>query len=281
MQSHTLYSVSLPMGVSPSFRPTARIGQQPFAPTPSIVDDTIRQQQAEDVTTVLKQALQRPKPVAELGTSDSLSYQTPMLDFVARDYTPQVEYTASPPKPSTGWVWLASIAGAISVLGGLFSLGAALVSSRNSTNSAMNVLLGGILSVGGVMLPWNVYQRYKQQQKDYLKNPSQPILRNVPNPQQNWINRSMVQMMDLTNIHATLGEGNKALKANTGDTFTKRLAHRESRLLAEETQALQEIHNREMEAKANEAIEAANEAAEYTAQVANQTNPYYPFNFFG
>jgi hypothetical protein len=260
----------------------AAISERPAIDTVSFANNhsTLQQQQNEDAL-LLKQALQRPKPLAVLGTSDSLSYQTPMLDFVARDYTPQVEYTASLPQPSTGGVLVSSILGAICVLGGLFSLGMGVASNKNSPPSTMDIVLGGILLVGGLALPVYTYRRYKKQQNDFLKNPPQPILRNIFNPQQSWINRSMVQMMELTNIRATLGEGSKALKVSTGDTFAKQLSRRENRLLAEETQALQEMHNRQMEAKAEEALEAANATAEYTAQVANQTNPYYPFNLLG
>lgn len=276
MQSYTIQSVSLPMGVSPLFRPTARIGQQPFAPSPSMVEDTISQPQAEDDATLLKRALQRPKPVAVLGTSDFLSYQTPMLDFVARDYTRQVEFPPEPPKVSSMGVWLSGIAGTVGVFGGLCCLLVAGV-VRDITNGSRALwgLIGTALSVGGVLLPIKVYQHYKKQQKQRAEYVPQPIVYNVPNPQQNWINRSMVQMMDLTNIHATLGEGNKALKASTGDTFAKQLSRRESRLLAEETQALQEMHNRQMEAKANEAVEAANAAAESAAIAASNSNNSY------
>lgn len=284
MQYHAIRFVPLSVGLLPPVRSAVRSGSQLSVSEPSTTVDSssTSQPQEDDDATLLKRALQRPKPLAVLGTSDSLSYQTPMLDFVARDYTRQVEYPPEPPPVSSVGVWFSGIAGTVSVLLGLGSLLMAAVANEVHLGTRFLAgLIGTALSVGGVLLPTKVYQHYKKQQKERAAYVPQPILYTVPNKTQNWINRSMVQMMELTNIRATLGEGSKALKASTGDTFAKQLSRRESRLLAEETQALQEMHNRQMEAKAEEALEAANATAEYTAQVANQTNPYYPFNLLG
>ena len=48
----------------------------------------------------------------------------------------------------------------------------------------------------------------------------------------------MFEMMDLTGPTATLGQGNKALKAETGDSFSQRLARNESRRRDEQTQQM-------------------------------------------
>ena len=160
---------------------------------------------------LIQQALTRKQPQSILCAED-LDYRAPLVAFLAG---PEVIK-----KEAIKWGAIIGT-GAGAVLGGISVAMLALIEKH-----AMSVFKGlGFIALGagagalfGTLFGW--------------------LSGNEAARNQAWVNKNVFEMMDLTGPTATLGQGNKALKAETGDSFSQRLARNESRRRDEQTQQM-------------------------------------------
>ncbi len=160
---------------------------------------------------LVQQALTRTKPESILCAED-LDYRAPLVAFLAGPDAIKKEALKLGALIGTG----------LGVIGG--GIGVAIMATKE--NAAMTFGKGaGIVAAcagGGVLLGalfgW--------------------LNGNEAARNQAWVNKNVFEMMDLTSPTATLGQGNKALKEETGDSFSHRLARNESRRRDERTQQM-------------------------------------------
>ena len=160
---------------------------------------------------LVQQALTRTKPESILCAED-LDYQAPLVAFLAGPDAIKKQALK----------WGALIGTGLGVVGG--GIGVAVMASRE--NAAMTIGKGlGIVAAcaGGGALLGALF--------GWLNG-------NEAARNQAWVNKNVFEMMDLTSPTATLGQGNKALKEETGDSFSHRLARNESRRRDERTQQM-------------------------------------------
>ena len=180
--------------------------KQTTAQTPA----TPRQTMEVSDDALVQQALTRTKPVSIL--SEDLNYQAPLVAFLAGPDAIKKQALK----------WGALIGTGLGVVGG--GIGVAIMATRE--NAAMTIGKGlGISAAcaGGGALLGALF--------GWLNG-------NEEARNQAWVNKNVFEMMDLTSPTATLGQGNKALKEETGDSFSHRLARNESRRRDERTQQM-------------------------------------------
>jgi hypothetical protein len=192
--------------VNAAYRATATPRQQ--AKQPKVQGkETPLETVAISEDTLVKQALSRTKPDSIL-MAEELDYRAPLVAFLASPAAIKKE----------GLKWGAIIGtGMGAVLGGVLL---AMPKSRETLLKGIGLFaaaLGGGALVG-TLCGW-------VSGEDEARN-------------QAWVNKNVFDMMDLTSTTATLAQGNKALKAETGDSFSEKLARNESRRRDEETQRM-------------------------------------------
>jgi hypothetical protein len=162
--------------------------------------------------TLIKQALTRTQPESILCAED-LDYRAPLVAFLAGPDAIK--------KQALKWGALIGT-GVGTVVGGI----TVAVLATSQRNHHIDFMKGaGIVAAGagvgvllGALSGW--------------------LSGNEAARNQAWVNKNVFEMMDLTCPTATLGQGNKALKAETGDSFSHRLARNESRRRDERTQQM-------------------------------------------
>jgi hypothetical protein len=170
--------------------------------TTAKISSTPRQTMALSEDTLVQQALTRTQPTEKID-SEALNYHAPLVDYICN---PEA-LTQKSLKTGVG----------IGTIFGIFGSGGVLafMASRENANlefmKTAGILFAGAVGGGllGALTGWIIG-------KDKAEN-------------QEWVNKNMFQMMNLTSSNATIGQGNKALKHETGDSFTQRLSRRENR----------------------------------------------------
>lgn len=147
----------------------------------------------------VQSALHRFSPEVPIHNSDELNYNAPL-----------VAYLGNPIKPL-------AIDSAIG--GGIgLTLGAGLLAiTKDGGIFHQKLLVAGALGVIGAGIG------------------ALCSLRAISN--QKWVNKNIVEMIELTKPTETLGEANKVLKTATGDSFTHRLSRRENRQKQDDIQS--------------------------------------------
>ena len=170
---------------------------------------TPRQTMEVSEDALVQQALTRTKPESILCAED-LDYRAPLVAFLASPDAIKKET----------FKWGAIIGtGLGAIFGGLTAVMLSFKDNMTISKGLLGVGLGAVigLAMGALLGSLSGEEKARNQA---------------------WVNKKMFEMMDLTSPTATLGQGNKVLKKETGDSFSALLARNENRRRDEETQRM-------------------------------------------
>ena len=209
MMSLNSVNTGLNAGYSVKAKPQ-QTASVPVEKQPAAQETTIpRQGMVVSEDTLVQQALTRTKPESILCAED-LDYRAPLVAFLASPEAIKKEALK----------WGAIIGtGAGAVFGGITVAMLAFKDNMTIPKGLLGVGLGaGVGLALGALCGWLSGDEAARNQA--------------------WVNKNVFEMMDLTSPTATLGQGNKALKKETGDSFSALLARNENRRRDEETQRM-------------------------------------------